>query len=411
MIANWIDLFNKKDLLTWAVKLFFGGTSILQHVVKNSFESMDELRRYFMSHPDYLCARNYRPHVPLNQEENAALISWAYRIFLEREPENDFILEQRFTDLVQLWDNFLQSSEFHNLEQHNSTRSINLITNFDEFDEFIEQCGVDEHGANTQNLFRNTFISFSHFYDLFGSNPSDEAPFSEQYVNWEKSFFEFLSGKSYRVFNEGYHGIDFDSLPHPLSHVPLTDRADQIAYYCDLVNTAGIDKTDTVLEMGCGQGNLGDFLESYGCQYHAIDASEDFVEITKRRLFSKKTKKNVRNLPFDGIEYLPENFDHVIFEASFHHCFNPVELLRKIHNKTTDKGRLIFIKEPIGYNMRRPWGVVRCDGESIYQMRRRGWIEYGFNTDYFTQLLKYTNWNFQGKYLLHGNGVLYMALK
>jgi hypothetical protein len=43
-----------------------------------------------------------------------------------------------------------------------------------------------------------------------------------------------------------------------------------------------------------------------------------------------------------------------------------------------------------------PWGL-RNDGQSAWSIRKFGWMELGFRTDYFTDLLKRHGWKTEKK--------------
>lgn len=56
-----------------------------------------------------------------------------------------------------------------------------------------------------------------------------------------------------------------------------------------------------------------------------------------------------------------------------------------------DGGKLVFGAEPISDALPAPW-CLRLDGESLWQIRRRGWLELGFQEQYFTGTLQRFGW-------------------
>jgi hypothetical protein len=58
----------------------------------------------------------------------------------------------------------------------------------------------------------------------------------------------------------------------------------------------------------------------------------------------------------------------------------------------TPEGRVFFAGEPITADFPMPWGL-RLDGNSLWAIRKNGWLELGFREDYFRQALEQTGWS------------------
>jgi hypothetical protein len=54
-------------------------------------------------------------------------------------------------------------------------------------------------------------------------------------------------------------------------------------------------------------------------------------------------------------------------------------------------GHVYFAAEPITADFPLPWGL-RMDGESLWAIRGNGWMELGFNENYFREVLARTGW-------------------
>jgi 2-polyprenyl-3-methyl-5-hydroxy-6-metoxy-1,4-benzoquinol methylase len=145
-------------------------------------------------------------------------------------------------------------------------------------------------------------------------------------------------------------------------------------------------KGGLLLEMGCGMGELLDMFGRYGLTVHGIDASNAQCEIARLRLCSQNIPAKIYCSSFYDLENLEEKYDIIIFEAAFHHCGKPMKLLEIIRKKLVGNGKLVFLNEPIA-NFKKPWGVVRNDGETIYQIRKRGWLELGYSMSFLTEAL------------------------
>ena len=55
-------------------------------------------------------------------------------------------------------------------------------------------------------------------------------------------------------------------------------------------------------------------------------------------------------------------------------------------------GKLVFAAEPISNALPAPW-CIRLDGESLWQIRKRGWLELGFQEGYFRETLDRFGWS------------------
>jgi 2-polyprenyl-3-methyl-5-hydroxy-6-metoxy-1,4-benzoquinol methylase len=208
--------------------------------------------------------------------------------------------------------------------------------------------------------------------------------------------------------NEGAHFISF---VQQFADMTIENKKKCLRFQSDLLDVLGDIKDKRILEMGCGSGILANFLESCGSDYFAIDASKIFVEATKKQIRSEVIKSQILQISFYDISKFQQKFDVVIFEASFHHCGEPLRLLKLLFDNTTTNGKIIFLREPIHNGYDRPWGLVRNDGEAILQIRMLGWLELGFRLDFLRDILMRTGWVLQGTVLLSDGTSAYVANK
>ena len=207
-----------------------------------------------------------------------------------------------------------------------------------------------------------------------------------------------MSRKKYSFKNEGLCDDEYSPSFHPFSYLTLDNKLVRLQSYQDFLIHIGEMKNKRVIEMGCGMGILATFLESIGCDYYALEASKNFAKITKKIIFSEKVKRHILNKSFYSISCFNLLFDIVIFESSFHHCGEPVKLLKLIYKYTAKDAKIIFLKESIEDWYDRPWGIVRPDGETILQIRLRGWLELGYRKDFFKELLTMTGWKIENTF-------------
>lgn len=245
---------------------------------------------------------------------------------------------------------------------------------------------------------------------MFGRPIHDAAPFSPEYTEWVNAFFVFISGRPYDFTNEGMSFDEFDGLVHPLAVLPLDETINKIKTQIDFLSLLRPEKGQRVLEMGCGWGTMAAMFEFCGCDYNAVEASNAFVEVTRKRLFSDKLKGQVHHNHFYSISEMPGLFDLILFEASFHHCRDLGQMLQILHKKITLGGRIIFLYEPVVDQYVWPWGL-NITGEGLLQIRGRGWFELVFREDFFLELLRRNNWMIQRSLVLSDSSILYEVIR
>ena len=290
-----------------------------------------------------------------------------------------------------------------------------LINNFDEYDEFIENyLHTNFNDESSQIDFLNSYaLNFHEFTKLYGTTQRSNDPFSEEYANWELSFFQFLSGKDYNYLDEG---LIFD-VSNEMKKPPTVDwdiehRIKANRQYMEILSYIRPKRSDCVLVMGFGWGTILEQFGRCGCRVVGLDASISFIKLAHHQL----TSQNINFQPIHGSFYDAELLedsvvDLIVFEASFHHCGEPLRLLSILNKKMSSGGRIFFINEPILQNADRPWGVIRYEGTSIFEIRHRGWMELGFRLDFFERLLTRTGFKLTSIFPMENGNSLYMATK
>jgi SAM-dependent methyltransferase len=338
-------------------------------------------------------------------------VKMAYQLILGREPESDNLLHMEFDNVYELRERFMLSPEFLNDVINFEAKTVNtkrtkIIRNFAQYDEFVNKYANNEFNGLSEREFWGSYqLDFMAFVKSFGNPPPKNCdPFSDEYRNWEMSFFEFLSGKKYSLESEGLNSQRYNIL----SPMILNDINYKVYYsrlYTDFVDIAKLipGGGDHVLEMGSGCGNLVEFLSQWGCKVTGLEVSKDSYDFIKKRLSLKNIDASIIYGSFFDIENYKDIFDVVVFEACFHHCSEPVRLMEMLYRKTSPNCKIFFMNEPIIPSFERPWGVVRFDGETVLQIRMRGWLEFGYRLDFFEQLLQRTGFKLHNSYLLHNN--------
>lgn len=110
--------------------------------------------------------------------------------------------------------------------------------------------------------------------------------------------------------------------------------------YADIINRIMSTKPKTVLDLGCGTGNIlmklstNEELKLFG-----LDISDNMIEVAKRNLGTKAELKieDAENIPWED-----QLFDVVVCNASFHHYPNPQKVLSEIKRVLKSNGTLII---------------------------------------------------------------------
>lgn len=287
------------------------------------------------------------------------------------------------------------------------------IGDFNQYDEFVRKyLQYDFEGMTERDYLDSYYLDFKAFIKIFGIMPPKCDPFSDEYRNWEMSFFEFLAGKDYAFDLEGLNlNVQEENKRIPTIDFSREYRISQMRTYADFLEKAKPERGARVLEMGCGWGNLMELLGRNGCCVTGIDASESFAHYTAERLAAQNIAAKVINSSFYGVDSIEGIFDFVVFEASFHHCGEPLRLLKALYDKTAPDCRIYFLNEPINPFFGRPWGIIRYNGEAMLQIRLRGWLELGYRTDFFKLLLLKSGFKLQKSYNMYNDTRLFEAVK
>jgi cyclopropane fatty-acyl-phospholipid synthase-like methyltransferase len=158
-----------------------------------------------------------------------------------------------------------------------------------------------------------------------------------------------------------------------------------------IIQTIDLPPESRVLEFGPGWGNLTLALAQMGHHVTAIDIGQNFVDLINARATRLNTHVNAVVGDFSKVRDLDSPFDAVLFFECFHHCADHLELLSDLDRVVATNGSIVFAGEPIAKVRRQPWGL-RTDGESLWAIRKHGWLELGFRRSYFLQTLERFGW-------------------
>ena len=121
-----------------------------------------------------------------------------------------------------------------------------------------------------------------------------------------------------------------------------------------------LDKSSVVADLGCGRGEVANYLSNFAGKVYGIDGSKEMIGLANQ-------KPNIQYLIHDlnnGPPHLPSMVDHVFFGRSIHWFSNTS--LKSISNKIIKKdGKFIVCSsqwKPIG-----PWGKEYADIKKNFQ--------------------------------------------
>jgi SAM-dependent methyltransferase len=262
-----------------------------------------------------------------------------------------------------------------------------VVHTLDELDEILHE--GDLAALDSDDALRRVFQTFR--MDLDYRLPDD--PYSERYREAVLEMYEWLHGAPYSVANEETP-FDTDAAvdaPFPFSTQSATTVGDYLMAVGHIIRRFELPPGSRVLEFGAGWGNTTLALAQMGHKVTAIDISPRFTDLITAR--AKRINVDVETLvgDFSLIHQLEGQFDGVLFFESFHHCPNHVDLIAGLDRVVAPNGRVMFAAEPIIESFPVPWGL-RLDGESLWAIRRHGWLELGFQRSYFEQALDRYGW-------------------
>ncbi|MCX7284507.1 MAG: class I SAM-dependent methyltransferase [Novosphingobium sp.] len=257
------------------------------------------------------------------------------------------------------------------------TLDANFIAEIDAFLTRLE-------GAKDDEEMRQFFETFSEKYEL--DVPSD--PFSCEYRRFQFEIYEQLAGKVYSPSNEvtKFDVTQLAQRPFPYLHGSSGLVGDHLMAIGFAIKAMNLPQGSRILEFGPGWGNITLALAKMGHSVTAIDVEEDFINLIRRRAEMEQLSIDLILGDFTSIQSLNEKYDAILFFECFHHCADHISLIEGCERILNPEGMICFAAEPINEHFPIPWGL-RMDGQSLWAIRKNGWLELGFNVRYFTEAL------------------------
>ncbi|HJU70983.1 MAG TPA: class I SAM-dependent methyltransferase [Paucimonas sp.] len=261
------------------------------------------------------------------------------------------------------------------------------VSTLEELDEMLVM--LDAAAAISDDELRRGFTRFTMRFPL--DLPAD--PDSEAYRTTQFKLYEWLHGKPYSTSNEvsSFDTRAAASRPFPFYTESPHTVGNHIISIGHLIRTLNLPPKSAILEFGPGWGNTTVWLARMGYRVTAVDIEQNFVDLIRERARRKELDIDVRQGDFSLIDQFEQQFDAVLFFECFHHCANHQALIASLDRVIAPGGKAVFAAEPITDDFPIPWGL-RLDGESLWAIRKQGWLELGFKESYFRKLLARHGW-------------------
>ncbi len=218
-------------------------------------------------------------------------------------------------------------------------------------------------------------------------------PRSSAYRQAQMALYERISGRANydpAVDEQTNVVASHITRPFPYSTGSFATVGDQLMSVGFLIRVMGLRPGGSLLEFGPGWGlSTLEFIQM-GYDVTAVDVNQQFLDLIAER--ARRLEQNVSLVCSDMLKFKPKRrFDRVLFYECFHHASDHVRLLENLDDMVAKDGAIVFVGEPILDNFYCPWGV-RLDGQSVWSIRKFGWLELGFRTDYFRRTLERLGW-------------------
>lgn len=249
---------------------------------------------------------------------------------------------------------------------------------------------AERAAARGDDAFRQAMAEFR-----FADPPAPAGdPDSPTYHNAVMAQYRLVSGRDrYDPHLDEQTAFDLEQMlvqPFPYCTRSSATVGEQLVAIGLLIRALELPPGARVLEFGAGWGVTTLEMARMGCDVTAVDINPGYLDLVRRR--AERQGLAVSLVRGDMLGFAsPRRFDRVVFYECFHHCPRPIDLLRQLPGLLADGGMVCWAGEPIVDNFPYPWGL-RVDGMSALCIRKYGWMELGFRTDYFLDLLRREGW-------------------
>lgn len=225
-------------------------------------------------------------------------------------------------------------------------------------------------------------------------------PFGTEYRTGVVGIYHRIAGRaSYDAAQQELSGMghvsDIWRMSSPFSFQSTKFVGEFLTSWGAIFDALDLRAGGSVLEYGPGSGQSLLMLARTGVKTFGVDIDASSLELLRRQSDTMGLGVSLEQAEF-GEGFAGQRFDRILFFEAFHHALHFDDLLLKLHDRLSNAdGRIVFCGEPIvpiaDDCVPFPWGP-RMDALSVLCMRRYGWMELGFQHDFFVRSLMRNGW-------------------
>ena len=224
-------------------------------------------------------------------------------------------------------------------------------------------------------------------------------PFSQEYRQICEALYLRISQRSqYNPKNDENSGLgespDIWRGVTPFSFQASRFMSEFLISWAAIFEALDMTQGQSILEYGPGSGQILLMLARCGMASYGVDIDQDSLAVVRRQSEAMGLGVSLEQNEF-GKGFAGQRFDRILFYEAFHHALNFDSLLLGLHDRLKPGGKLLLAGEPVAAPgesaIPYPWGP-RMDGLSLFCIRRRGWMELGFQSDFFVKLMMRCGW-------------------
>jgi SAM-dependent methyltransferase len=272
--------------------------------------------------------------------------------------------------------------------------TMKYITNLADLDRELDY--VDSQFLISDDCGRTALSNFCY---KIRTDAVPKDPFSPEFHDFQMALYSVLSGRAgYDIAHEKtiFSQEEIQRCQFPYFTGSASTVGDQLLAIGYIIKNTHLPPHSTVIEFGPGWGNLTLALARMNHFVTCVEVEKKFIDLIASQ--SRDLKNQIRFFHQDMLTFSEnpdKKYDAVFFHESFHHCRDPITLIKNVSDIVTDDGIICFASEPImSFPLKilsnpvlpYPWGV-RLDGISVWSMRRFGWMELGFERTFFMKML------------------------
>ena len=259
-------------------------------------------------------------------------------------------------------------------------------TTADQLDEFVSTS--DAMGGPGAKACQEYWATFQ--YQPTARVDQSLDPYGTLYFSQQLALYEEISGRTLNQTLNEHSEFNVDlhvAAANPYNHPDPATLAGQLVTLATVCHIAGAPRGSKVLDMGCGWGLSTETLAYCGFEVDAVDINQKFVDLVNRRAHRLGLPIRAVRSSFD--DYAPPiniKYSFALFYECLHHAVKPWETIASIVAMLAPDGKLILASEPVQSLWWKSWGI-RLDPVSVYCIRKHGWFESGWSTEFLKDML------------------------